>query len=112
MTFLPNFYKDEKRKIVFADVAGLQDTDGNLIDFINGFVIRSLFACSKSVKILTTLTKAHIMNSRGQHVREQMQIIRCMCCHQDIEMAPIKVLMTRCKCRDDDHDIEGYRGTM
>ena len=75
-TFMPHFYKDEKRKLVFADVAGLQDSDGNLVDFINYVAIRYLLANSKRVKIITTVTMQHIMNAKGQSMRELTNVIK------------------------------------
>ena len=42
-TFLPDFYPDRKNKVLYADIAGLQDTRGNLMEFVNKFVTKYLF---------------------------------------------------------------------
>ena len=42
-TFLPHFWKDPKNKMVFADIAGLNDSGGPLMTFINCFVNKKIF---------------------------------------------------------------------
>ena len=42
-TFVPNIYYDKKSGITFTDVAGLNDTRGDLIEIVNNLVIRFLF---------------------------------------------------------------------
>ena len=42
-TFLPNFKKDEKNDLFYGDIAGLQDTSGVLVDFINSFMVKKIF---------------------------------------------------------------------
>ena len=42
-TFVPNIYYDNKSGMTFTDVAGLNDTGGDLIEIINNLVIRFLF---------------------------------------------------------------------
>ena len=39
-TFLPCFMDDLIENILFADVAGLNDTNGNLVEFVNSFVLK------------------------------------------------------------------------
>ena len=42
-TFLPVFYRQNDKKVTWTDVAGLNDSGGDLISFINSFVTKQLF---------------------------------------------------------------------
>jgi len=57
MTFMPQFIIDkENSDVMWADIAGLQDTGGELISFINSFVNKKIFQLAKQVKFLVPLT--------------------------------------------------------
>jgi len=43
MTFFPHFIRDPNSGIIFADIAGLLDSDGELIQFVNCLINRSIF---------------------------------------------------------------------
>lgn len=43
MTFLPHFVTDEEAGIVYADIAGLNDTNGEFIELLNCFINRKIF---------------------------------------------------------------------
>jgi len=43
MTYLPHFIHDGKSEIVYCDVAGLFDTNGPLMEYINMFMIKAIF---------------------------------------------------------------------
>lgn len=42
-TFLPKFLYDQYNDLLFGDIAGLQDTSGPLVDFINSFLVKKIF---------------------------------------------------------------------
>jgi len=56
-TFLPHFWKDPKNKLVFADIAGLNDAGGVLMNLVNCFVSKKIFQISKSVRFLIPITR-------------------------------------------------------
>lgn len=56
-TFLPHFINDEVNGVVYADIAGLQDTGGPLVEFTNCFLNKILFQMVKKIKILVPITK-------------------------------------------------------
>lgn len=56
--------------IFWADIAGLQDTDGHLIAFINSFVNKKIFQITREVKFIVPFTYAQISQQRGKLVRE------------------------------------------
>ena len=64
-----------KDDLVYIDVAGLLDTQGDLLEFINQFTIKRIFNLAKHVRILTPMTMQQIKDQRGQLVREQMDVI-------------------------------------
>ena len=56
-TFLPKFIYDYQNDVHFGDIAGLQDTNGPLIDFINSFLVKKIFQVANSVRFLYVMTK-------------------------------------------------------
>jgi len=42
-TFMPVLFPDEDNDVTWTDVAGLNDTGGEMVSFINSFVIKQLF---------------------------------------------------------------------
>ena len=55
-TFIPHFYEDLKNDIVYADIAGLRDTDENIVPILCNFILIYIFRNAKSVRFLMTLT--------------------------------------------------------
>ena len=55
-TFFPHFIKDDATGIVYADIAGMKDTDGDLVELVNCFVNKSIFRRARSLKFLVPLT--------------------------------------------------------
>ena len=54
-TFVPHFFYDKERDIVFADVAGMNDTSTGIIRILNCFIMLFIFKQAKSVRFLMTL---------------------------------------------------------
>ena len=57
MTFMPHFYCVPEHNSVYADIAGLLDTGGNLIQLVNCFIDKWIFSKAKRVKILVPITR-------------------------------------------------------
>ena len=57
-TFLPTFVKHPSQDLWFVDIAGLQDTGGELIDFCNTFIIKNIFQKAKTVKFIIPMPLA------------------------------------------------------
>lgn len=53
-TFLPKI--EFLGNMIFIDVAGLNDTSGPLMEFINRFILRSLFQKLEKVKFIVPIT--------------------------------------------------------
>jgi hypothetical protein len=70
-TFIPHFYYDSDAKIVFTDIAGLNDSSGDLVDIINRLITKCIFKQSKSVKFIIAVTHVAMKEGRGKNVREQ-----------------------------------------
>ena len=68
-TFLPQFINDDVKGVVYADIAGLQDTGGPLVEFTNCFLNKILFQLVKRIKILVPITSVQIVEGRGQEAR-------------------------------------------
>lgn len=57
-TFLPKFVTDSvDPNLVWADIAGLHDTRGQLVDFINSFIGKKLFNIVSNVKFIIPFTE-------------------------------------------------------
>ena len=92
MTFFPHFHRMKMqqpqdggsedsegnrimKEFLYADVAGLSDTNGPLIEFINMFIIKCIFQKVKRVRFLVPLTLVQITNNRGIGVRDQLKTL-------------------------------------
>ena len=64
---------------MFADVAGLKDTGGVLIELVNSFVIKEIFRRSSTVRFLIPLTLPQIQESKGANAKNLITTIRNMC---------------------------------
>lgn len=42
-TFIPHFYFDSDAKLLYTDIAGLNDSSGDLVDIINRLITKSIF---------------------------------------------------------------------
>ena len=49
-TFFPHFVMKNESGEIFADIAGFQDTNGDIIEFINCLINKSIFNRAKSVR--------------------------------------------------------------
>ena len=79
MTFLPHFSQrvapasgeaearaaGEAAKVLYADIAGLMDTGGDLLEYINCFVNKKLFNVASRVRFLFPMTFDSIKEERG-----------------------------------------------
>ena len=76
MTFLPHFSQrvapasgeagaGEAGKVLYADIAGLMDTGGDLLEYINCFVNKKLFNVASRVRFLFPMTFDSIKEERG-----------------------------------------------
>lgn len=61
--------------MIFADIAGLQDTSGEMIDIINSLINKSIFNRAKSLSFLIPLTHTLIQESRGVELRKQANLL-------------------------------------
>ena len=58
---MPEFVYNENAGIYFADIAGLNDTGGDTIEFVNSFITKEIFRMARSVKFLLPITLNQIM---------------------------------------------------
>lgn len=68
-TFLPTFVQLPGKDVWFVDIAGLNDTGGELIDFCNTFIIKHIFQIAKTVKFIVPIPLAQISDIRGRGPR-------------------------------------------
>ena len=114
MTFMPQFKVDSNNPdVVWADIAGLQDTGGELISFINSFVNKKIFQLAKEVKFLVPLTSQQLSDARGKGVREQIQVIQEISRNADQTEVIKSILPILTKVRQNElFDIDERRQTI
>ena len=56
--------------MVFIDIAGLHDSDGKLIEYVNRFILRTLFQKLREVKFILPITEAEFTENRANGVRD------------------------------------------
>jgi ABC-type dipeptide/oligopeptide/nickel transport system ATPase component len=98
-TFLPKFLYDRDNDILYGDIAGLQDTSGPLVDFINSFLVKKIFQLAQSVRFLFVLTKKQLKDMRGMQIRQQIRVLQGMCASINIKYIhnSIKPVITKMK---------------
>ena len=99
--------------MIFADVAGLRDTSGSLIEFVNCFLSKQIFQRSSTVRFLVPLTLVQLSESRGADARSLIQTLHCICqSNLNNMMDSIQPVLTKCKPNDPELDIDVIRATL
>ena len=108
MTFLPHFRKKSADSdTLYADIAGLMDTGGDLLEYINCFVNKKLFNMAKRVRFLFPITQDSIKEARGREVIKQVQILQNICQQSPDQMInSILPVITKCKEVGEDDEEE------
>ena len=100
-TFLPNFQKDPESGLVFTDVAGFQDTSGELVEVINSLIIKRIFMKAESLRFVVPLTYNTIKDERGHRVRLHGNLIKRTFKDNLGEFVhSIQPLITKCNAKD------------
>ena len=84
-TFIPHFYYDKDASLLFTDIAGLNDSSGDLVDIINRLITKCIFKQSKSVKFIIAVTHVSMKEGRGANVREQFHAVQSICYGIELE---------------------------
>lgn len=74
-TFFPHFIKKKSTNEVFADIAGLGDTNGEMVDTINCLINKMIFNRVKSLRFLVPFTHAQIASQRGR-IKQQVEVLQ------------------------------------
>jgi len=78
MTFFPGFYKNPKQNgNYYVDIAGLQDTDGHMIEFVNQFINKKVFSLAQEIKIMIFITQKSIEEARGAQIIKLLKKLMC-----------------------------------
>ena len=78
-TFIPHFYKPPDQNMIYSDIAGLMDTAGDLIEYVNCFMNKKIFNQAKKIKFIVPITKAQMKEVRGGPIVQQIEIILNLC---------------------------------
>jgi hypothetical protein len=82
-TFLPSFHEKEipgkSAPVIYADIAGLQDTGGDFTNFVNSFFNKKLFNIAQNVRFIIPITFSRLTNDRCAQMIEQVNILENCC---------------------------------
>lgn len=80
-TFIPHFYQDSSsdNDLMFTDIAGLNDSDGELIDLVNCFVNKKIFNIASKVKFLIPFSYNQIGDARGKNIMDHVETVMALC---------------------------------
>ena len=76
---MPHFQIDKERDVMFTDIAGLNDADGELIDLINCFVNKKIFNIASKVKFVIPFSHGQITEARGKGIMEHVETVMALC---------------------------------
>lgn len=51
--------------MIYSDIAGLFDTAGDLIEYVNCFMNKKIFNSAKKIKFIVPITKSQMRLDRG-----------------------------------------------
>lgn len=113
-TFFPHFYEDSESSLVYTDIAGGNDTNGDLIAIINALITKSIFKYSSKVKFLVPITKNGVTEGRGKNVREQFRVVQSICYGVPLDemLKSVKPIVTKCNQKDYELDIDVIRSNL
>ena len=74
-TFVPTFIHCSASGITFTDVAGQNDTRGEMMEIINLLLIKRVFNMAQKVRMLVVIPYEEVGNARGGVVRQQMETV-------------------------------------
>lgn len=78
-TFLPQFIQDEHSDFVFGDLAGLHDTNGDMVELVLLLLNRKIFQNARTVRFLITISLVQMESNRGTDISQNlMKTIRSM----------------------------------
>lgn len=98
---------------MFTDVAGLLDSKGDLMDFLDCFLMRKILQGAATVRFLVPLTLPQIQEGRGTTARQLVKLLQQICSSTlRSSVASIQPLLTKCRPTDEDHDIEVLRALL
>ena len=60
---------------MFADVAGLEDAAGELIEVDNSLILKRIFMNAKTVRFLIPISVVSITDGRGNRMRKHGKVI-------------------------------------
>lgn len=113
-TFIPQFSFDNKSRLMYGDIAGLLDSGGDFMQFINSFMNHVIFKKSRTVRFLVTLSPAQIKNDRGAGSRVLFEQVRGVCNKNLLLMVnSILPVITKVKPKQDENvDLDDLRNTL
>ena len=89
---------------------GLIDTGGDMMEYINMFMIKAIFQKAKKIRFIIPITHYQLHNDRGMLARELLRKIQGIFSHHHHTMADYMLpIVTKCKTGDDEVDIDEFR---
>lgn len=64
-TFFPILIKSPQHEFSYVDIAGLQDTGGSIMEYVNQFINKKIFSMAEKIRFIVPFTRDQIYDARG-----------------------------------------------
>lgn len=64
-TFIPILIKSPLHDFSYVDIAGLQDTGGSIMEYVNQFINKKIFSMASKIRFIVPFTRDQIYDARG-----------------------------------------------
>lgn len=112
-TFIPILIKSPQHDFSYVDIAGLQDTGGSIMEYVNQFINKKIFSMASKIRFIVPFTRDQIYDARGVQVAEQVTILLNIF-HGDLAAMSksVQPVVTKVKVSDDEFDLDHCRETL
>lgn len=99
-TFVPHFAVDGDK--IFADLPGMRETNTDLTQCINNFVIKMLFAYGRNVRFVVPITQTQLDEMKGGEIMETIQQILSISTDTVSLIDSVQPVLLKCKQQQED----------
>jgi hypothetical protein len=94
-TFVPHFSIDGYK--IYADLPGMRETNTELTQCVNNFVIKMLFAYGRNVRFIVPITQTQLEEMKGEEILETIQQILNISTDMPSLIDSVQPVLLKCK---------------
>jgi hypothetical protein len=99
-TFVPHFAIDGDK--IYADLPGMRETNTELTQCVNNFVIKMLFAYGRNVRFIVPITQTQLEEMKGEEILETIQQILNISTDMTTLIDSVQPVLLKCKQQQED----------